>query len=45
MLLRIEGRIKVMRRRGRRRCKQLFADFKDTRGQWKLKKEALDHTM
>jgi len=33
------------RRRRRRRCKQLLDDFKDTRGQWWLKEEALGHTL
>jgi hypothetical protein len=36
----IEGRITVMVRRGRRR-KQLLDDLKETRGYWKLKEEAL----
>jgi len=34
-----------MGRRGRRRCKQLVDDFNDTRSQWKLQEEALDHTL
>jgi hypothetical protein len=37
----IEGRIEVRRRRGRRR-KQLLYDLKETKGYWKLKEEALD---
>ena len=37
----IEGRIEMMERRGRRR-KQLLDDLKETRGYWKLKEEALD---
>jgi hypothetical protein len=37
----MQGRIEVMRRRGRRR-KQLLDDLKETRGYWKLKEEALD---
>jgi hypothetical protein len=40
----IEGRIKVTRRRGRRR-KQLLDDLKEKRGYCKLKEEALDRTM
>jgi hypothetical protein len=39
----LEGRIEVMRRRGRRR-KQLLDDLKEKRRYWKLKEEALDHT-
>jgi hypothetical protein len=39
----LEGRIEVTRRRGRR-GKQLLADLKATRGYWKLKEEALDRT-
>jgi hypothetical protein len=39
-----EGRIEVMGRQGRR-CKQLLADLKETRGCWKLKEEALDHML
>jgi hypothetical protein len=37
----IEGRIEVMGRRGRRR-KQLLDDLKEKRGYWKFKEEALD---
>jgi hypothetical protein len=37
----IDGRIKVKRRRERRR-KQLLGDLKEKRGCWKLKEEALD---
>ena len=33
-----------MRRRGRRR-RQLLDDLKETRRYWKLKEEALDHTL
>jgi hypothetical protein len=40
----IEGRIEVTGRRGRR-CKQLLDDLQETRGYWKLKEEALDHTL
>jgi len=36
-----EGWIGVTVRRGRR-CKQLLDDFKEKRGSWKLKQEALD---
>jgi len=39
----MEGRIKVTGRGGRKR-KQLLDDFKETRGSWKLKQEALNHT-
>jgi hypothetical protein len=39
----IGGRREVTERRGRRR-KQLLDDFKEPRGCWKLKEEALDHT-
>ena len=39
-----EGRITVTVRRGIRR-KQLLDDLKETRGCWKLKDEALDHTL
>jgi hypothetical protein len=28
-----------------RRCKQLLDDLKEKRGYWKLKEEALDHTL
>jgi hypothetical protein len=37
----IEGRIEVMGRRGRRHM-QLFDDLKEKGGYWKLKEEALD---
>jgi hypothetical protein len=40
----LEGRIKVTERRGRRR-KKLPDDHKEKRGYWKPKKEALDRTM
>jgi hypothetical protein len=40
----IEGRIEVKGRRGRRR-KQLLDDLKKKRGYWKLKDEALDRTV
>jgi hypothetical protein len=40
----IEGRIEVTGRRGRRR-KQLLNDLKEKRGYWKLKEEALDRTL
>jgi hypothetical protein len=40
----LEGRIVVTRRRGRRR-KQLLDDLKEKRGYWKLKEEALDRTL
>ena len=39
----IEGRIEVTGRRGRRR-KQLPDDLKEKREYWKLKEEALDRT-
>jgi hypothetical protein len=39
-----EGRIYVTERRGGRR-KQLLDDLKETRGDWKLKEEALDRTL
>jgi hypothetical protein len=39
----IEGRLEVTGRRGRRR-KQLLDDLKEKRGYWKLKEEALDRT-
>jgi hypothetical protein len=38
------GRIKVIRRRGRRR-KQLLDDLTKTTGYWELKEEALDQTV
>ena len=37
----VEGRIEVTGRQGRRR-KKLLDDVKDTRGYWKLKEEAVD---
>jgi hypothetical protein len=40
----LEGRIEMMGRRGRRR-KQLLYDLKEKRRYWKLKEEALDRTM
>jgi hypothetical protein len=40
----LEGRIEVMGRRGRRR-KQLLDDLKEKRRYWKLKEEALDRTL
>jgi hypothetical protein len=40
----LEGRIEIMGRRGRR-CKQLLDDLKEKRRSWKLKEEALDHTL
>jgi hypothetical protein len=40
----LEGRIEVTGRRGRRR-KQLLDDLKDKRRYWKLKEEALDRTV
>jgi hypothetical protein len=40
----LEGRIEVTGRRGRRR-KQLLDNLKETRRCWKLKEEALDRTM
>jgi hypothetical protein len=40
----LEGRIEMTGRRGRRR-KQLLDDLKDKRRYWKLKEEALDRTM
>jgi hypothetical protein len=40
----IEGRIEVMGRRGRRH-KQLLDDLKEKRRHCKLKEEALDHTL
>jgi hypothetical protein len=35
------GRIEVTGRRGRR-CKKMLGGFKEKRGHWKLKEEALD---
>jgi hypothetical protein len=40
----IQGRIRATGRRGRRR-KQLLDDLKEKGGYWKLKEEALDHTL
>jgi hypothetical protein len=40
----LEGRIEVMGRRGRRR-KQLLDDIKEKKADWKLKEEALDRTL
>jgi hypothetical protein len=40
----LDGRIEMMGRRGRRR-KQLLDDLKEKRRYWKLKEEALDHTL
>jgi hypothetical protein len=40
----LEGRIEVIGRRTRRR-KHPVDDFKETRGYWKLKEEALDRTL
>jgi hypothetical protein len=40
----LEGRIEMTGRRGRR-CKQLLDDLKEKRRYWKLKEEALDHTL
>jgi hypothetical protein len=40
----LEGRIEITGRRKRRR-KQLLDDLNETRRYWKLKEEALDHTM
>jgi hypothetical protein len=40
----IEGQLEVTGRRGRRR-KQLLDYVKETRGYWRLKEEALDHTL
>jgi hypothetical protein len=39
----LEGRIKMTGRRGRRR-KQLLDDLKEKRGYWKVKEEALDRS-
>ena len=39
-----EGRAEVTGKQGRRR-KHLLGDFKERRGYWKLKEEALDHTL
>jgi hypothetical protein len=40
----VEGRIEVMGRRGKR-SKQLLDDLKEKRRHWKLKEEALDRTL
>jgi hypothetical protein len=40
----LEGRIEMTGRRGRRR-KPLLDDFKEKRRYWKLKEEALDRTL
>jgi hypothetical protein len=40
----LEGRIEMTGRRGRRR-KQLLDDLKDKRRYWELKEEALDRTL
>jgi hypothetical protein len=40
----MEGRIEVMGRQGRR-CKQLLDDLMEKREYFKLKDEALDHTL
>jgi hypothetical protein len=40
----LEGRIEMTGRRGRRR-KQLLYDLKEKRRYWKLKEEALDHIL
>jgi hypothetical protein len=40
----LEGRIEMMGRRGRR-SKQLLADLKEKRRYWKLKGKALDRTL
>jgi hypothetical protein len=40
----LEGRIDVTERQGRR-CQQLLDDFKETRGYWKLKEEAVDRIL
>jgi hypothetical protein len=40
----LEGRIEMMGRRGKRR-KQLLDDLKENKRYWKLKKEALDRTL
>jgi hypothetical protein len=40
----LEGRIEVTGRRGRRR-KQLLDDLKEKKRYWKLKEEAVDRTM
>jgi hypothetical protein len=41
----IEGRIQVTGRRGRRKLKELLHDLKGKRGYCKLKEEALDYTL
>ena len=41
----IEGRIEVTGRRGRRRRNQLLGDLKEKRGHYIMKEEALDRTV
>ena len=41
----IEVRIEMTGRRGRRRRKQTLDDVKERRGYWKLKEEALDRVL
>jgi hypothetical protein len=41
----IEGELKGMGRQRRRRSKHLLDDLKEMRQYWKLKQEALDHTI
>ena len=40
----IEGKIEVAERRGRI-CKQILDYIKEAGGYWKMKEEALDHTV
>jgi uncharacterized protein YtpQ (UPF0354 family) len=40
----VEGRMEVTERRGRRRM-QILGDVKEEKGYWKLKEEAVDHTV
>jgi hypothetical protein len=40
----LEGRIEITGGRGRR-CKQLLDDLREKRRYWKLKEEALNHTL
>jgi hypothetical protein len=40
----IEGRIEVTGRRGRR-CKWLLDDLNEMRGHWKLREETVDRTL
>jgi len=42
--MKIKVRVEVKRRRGRR-CKRLLDDFKEKRGYWKLKEEALNRIL